>query len=448
MVNMTAARSVTATFLKMFTLAFGVHVSGGGSVTAAPPRLVCRAEQTPCTASYVDGTGVTLTATPDPGWLFGSWAGNIGNCSASECIVSMTTDRAAIATFGPRQWIQLAPTGAAPDGRSVHTEVYDGASNRAIVFGGLLQSSGTVGNDVWVLTGADGTGGTPAWNQQFPAGGGPAARQGHSAVYDPSSNRMIVFGGLAGDGFTAFSDVWVLTNANGLGGTSTWSQLTPMGSAPATRVGHTAVYDPNSNRMVIFGGLRGTSPFPVLNDVWVLTNANGTGGAASWIQLSAVGIPPAARVDQSAVYDPGSNRMMVFGGRDNSSVAFNDVWVLTSANGLGGTSSWVQPSPSGTPPVARSGHTATYDAGSNRMIVFGGGNFGAFNGAWALTNANGIGSLIEWAQLQSPDAPPAPRSGHTAAYSPVSNRMMLFGGFDGSIRRNDVWVLTQANRLP
>jgi len=442
LVNMTAGRSVTATFLKTFTLTFGVHVSGGGSVRAVPPGVVCPADQTPCTATYVDGTVVTLTATPDPGWLFGSWLGYA--CSASDCSVSMTSDWAVIARFVPRQWIQLTPSGIAPEGRSEHTEVYDPPSNRVTVFGGSLEGGGAA-NDVWVLTGADGTGGTPTWSQLLPAGLGPAPRYDHTAVYDPSSNRMIVFGGLANDGFTVFGDVWVLTNANGIGGTPTWNQLAPMGSAPATRLGHTAVYDPNSNRMVIFGGLGGTSPFPVLNDVWVLINANGTGGAASWIQLSAMGIPPAARVFQSAVYDPGSNRMMVFGGRDNSPTAFNDVWVLTSANGLGGTSSWVQPSPSGTPP--RSGRPV-YDAGSNRMIVFDGGNSGAFNGAWALTNANGIGSPIEWAQLQSPDAPPPPRDGHTAVYSPTSNRMMLFGGYDGSIRRNDVWVLTQANRLP
>ncbi len=444
LVNMTAGRSVTATFLKTFTLAFGVNVSGGGSVRAVPPGVVCRADQTPCTATYVDGTVVTLTATPDPGWLFGSWLGYA--CSASDCSVSMTSDWAVIARFVPRQWIQLTPSGIAPEGRSQHTEVYDPPSNRVTVFGGSLEGGGAA-NDVWLLTGADGTGGTPTWSQLLPAGLGPAPRYEHTAVYDPASNRMIMFGGLAANGLPV-NDVWVLTNANGAGGTSTWNQLTPLGTPPEIRGAHTAVYDPSSNRMVVFGGVSGVS-FSALNDVWVLTNANGTGSPPSWLQLTVTGIPPTGRFDHSAVYDPGSNQMIVFGG-SNSSIALNDVWLLTNANGLGGTPSWVQPSPSGTPPVPRFGHSAVYDAGSNRMILFGGGSFGTgpFNDAWVLSSANGVGSPPAWTQLESAGAPPAPRAWHRAAYSPASNRMMLFGGNDGSIMRNDVWVLTEASRLP
>ena len=40
---------------------------------------------------------MTLTATPDPGWLFGSWLGY--PCSASPCNLSMTSDLAVIARF-------------------------------------------------------------------------------------------------------------------------------------------------------------------------------------------------------------------------------------------------------------------------------------------------------------------------------------------------------------
>src|SRR5947209_951037 len=94
----------------------------------------------------------------------------------------------------------------------------------------------------------------------------------------------------------------------------------------------------------------------------------------TWTQLAPSGAPPSPRGfhGASAVYDPSSNRMIVFGGRDSSQNNLNDVWILTNANGMGGASAWINLLPANSPgaPASRSGHTAVYDAGSNRMIVF------------------------------------------------------------------------------
>jgi len=92
-----------------------------------------------------------------------------------------------------------------------------------IVFGGGLGGSNS--NEVWVLENANGTGGTPTWTQLSPSGTPPAGREEHSAVYDPSHNLMTVFGG--NNSTSVLRDTWVLSNANGLGGTPTWKQLGP-----------------------------------------------------------------------------------------------------------------------------------------------------------------------------------------------------------------------------
>ena len=63
-----------------------------------------------------------------------------------------------------------------------------------------------------------------------------------------------------------------MTNANGLGGSPAWVQLTPGGTAPSGRSYHSTIYDSNTNRLIIFGGNDGASH---LNEVWVLTGANG-----------------------------------------------------------------------------------------------------------------------------------------------------------------------------
>ena len=83
--------------------------------------------------------------------------------------------------------------------------------------------------------------------------------------------------------------------------------------------------------MSIYGGANGVV---YLGDVWVLQNANGFGGAATWAKLTTTASPqpPSAKASQ-AVYDPGTNRMIVFGGESVEGVSWA-TWVLTNANGL------------------------------------------------------------------------------------------------------------------
>lgn len=87
-----------------------------------------------------------------------------------------------------------------------------------------------------------------------------------SAQYDPATNQLILFGGVDATG-AAFGDAWVLSNANGLGGTPQWTQLTPTGGPPAARGGYSAGYSAATGRMVVALGVGGGQMF---NDVWVL----------------------------------------------------------------------------------------------------------------------------------------------------------------------------------
>ena len=254
-----------------------------------------------------------------------------------------------------------------------------------IIFGGAEGHSSPCANDVWVLTNANGTGGTPAWIQLSPSGGLPAARWGQGGAYDPASNTLIIFGG--NNCFsTTFSDVWVLSHANGVGGTPSWAKLSASGG-PGPRSLFGRVYDSTSNELVVFGGNNGSTYF---NDVWVLSNANGSGGSPAWTQLFPTGTLPAVRDGVSATYDPTTNRMTIFGGA-NSSGVLGDTWVLTDANGLGGTPAWMQIAASSAYfPTPRNTHTAVYSPATNVMVVFGGADSaGGFNDVFLLSNANG-----------------------------------------------------------
>ncbi len=326
-----------------------------------------------------------------------------------------------------QSWTQLAPTGGPPGVRMGHSAVLDPTTNQMIVFGGDNGAFLHL-NDLWGLSNANGLG-TPQWTQITPSGTAPSPRWVHKAAYDLANNRMIVFGGSIGFNAPCSDQVFVLTNANGMTGTPTWTQLSPSGSIPA-RFQHSTAYDAANNRLIVHGG---SNCFGLFTDTWVLTNANGLGGIPTWTQLAPSGTPPLGGANASA-YDPATNQLIVFDTNSN-------VFVLSNANGTGGTPAWTQLSPSGTGPTTRSIKQAGYDRANNRLILFGGG----FDEVWVLRNANGVGGTPSWTQLSITGASPGPRGDNSAVYDEANNRLTVFGGNVGGTVFNDAWVLTNAN---
>lgn len=344
-------------------------------------------------------------------------------------------------------------TNAPPPPRFSPAGFVDIANNRMTIFAGQT-INGINLNDVWVLTNSNATTHNALWTVLIPGGaaGSPPVRWGASSVYDSASNRMVIFGGCNSGCLPTLNDVWVLTNANGLGGTPAWIQLLPIGTPPTSRTKHTAVYDSANNRMIVFAGQNGSgNGCATFSDVWVLTNANGLGGTPAWIQLAPNGGPPAGHYGASAIYDAVNNRMIVFGGAGTITGACSDsdaVWVLTNANGLGGTPVWTSLVAEGSPgsPSGRSFHSAVYSSAANRMIVFGGNNEinDVFGDSWELSNANGLGGVPTWTPLLTSGGPPT-RSGHISGFDPVARIMTVFGGGVGNSFLEDVWVLTNVN---
>ena len=347
-------------------------------------------------------------------------------------------------------WTELSPApntnggSPAPAKRLLQSTAYDPTTNSMIVFGGATQDFGNFGvySDTWVLTHADGSGGTPAWIQLTPSGPAPAARFGAGAGYDPASNRLIIFGGALfeytgtcapADNTGTMNDVWILTNANGLGGTPTWTQVTPAGVPPAPRRSGVVVYDASRNRLILFGG---NEVCGISNDVWVLSNANGleTWNTPTWTRLTPSGVLPDARgeIGSGGAYDAGDNMLIIFGGKGDTA-DFNDVWVLSNANGLGGAPVWTQQSPVAGPPMARHAHAVAYDDQDNALIVSAGVNFSEtqfLNDIWWLWNANGLAPGAQsWVPLTSSGASPLPRAGYGAVYRHTTDRRAtIFAG--------------------
>src|SRR5207247_1180549 len=109
-------------------------------------------------------------------------------------------------------------------------------------------------SDVWALDFS------PALHwERLAVTGAAGPRAGHTAIYESTRDRMVVFGGSETDRST-----WALSFED-----STWSRLTPSGTAPGARSLHTAVYDAAHDRMIVFGGSGGGYPGQ-LDDLWYL----------------------------------------------------------------------------------------------------------------------------------------------------------------------------------
>jgi len=171
--------------------------------------------------------------------------------------------------------------------------VYDPVGDRIVLFGGF---DGFALGDVWQLS----LSGTPAWSQITPTGGPLASRWLHVAARIPGTNDMLV---IAGTDSTLYDDVWKLN----LSGSPAWTELAPGGPTPPARFHATAIYDPVRSRVVMYGGSDLATPKA---DTWALS----VSGSPSWAQLAPTGFLPAGRFGHSAVYDPVRDRVIVYGG--------------------------------------------------------------------------------------------------------------------------------------
>ena len=95
--NLNSSATATATFKPLYTLSIGR--SGKGTIVSDPAGISCNTGKTStCSTKFMQGTVLTLTATPDAG---STWTGWGGACSGTglNCTVTMTKDTSVQANF-------------------------------------------------------------------------------------------------------------------------------------------------------------------------------------------------------------------------------------------------------------------------------------------------------------------------------------------------------------
>lgn len=197
--------------------------------------------------------------------------------------------------------------------------------------------------------------------------------------------------------------------ASPLAESARWAQIT--GAGPLARWGHVAAFDPGRNRVLVWGG---TDTRVTFDDLWAFSLDSNT-----WRELSAPGGPP-GRTTAAAVVDAARDRMIVVGG----SGAGNEVWSLDLAR-----LTWVR-LPSG--PSARFDLAAT--ANDTKAWFFGGfsAQDRALDDLWQLDLATDT-----WRQLPAPTGRPAPTT--NVGFGLVDDHLIVSGGHDESEVTPGTW---------
>ena len=252
------------------------------------------------------------------------------------------------------------------------------------------------------------------WVEITPAyGPSPAPRFNATAVYDPVDHRMIIFGGRGGSG--ALNDIWSLDlEAN------EWTNLTPLeGPTPAPRFTPAGVYDDAGRRMIMWSG-QGASFF---NDVWSFDLMD-----HAWTELNPAGPIPNIRYGVASVFDPVARSLVTFAGFTDQG-RFDDTWTFDIEQ-----NAWSDVTPE-MGPMQRCLHTASYDAGAHRMLIYGGQRSGPLDDLWSFDLNAG-----EWTELSSSTTPPEGRYFAASVYDETNDRLLVFGGNRGSAGlSNEVW---------
>lgn len=291
-------------------------------------------------------------------------------------------------------WRELPANGGAPSGRVDGAIAYDERDRRIYMFGGRDTRTQ---NDLWVYAVEAGQ-----WTQLQPSGTPPAARFGHTLLFDGARRRVILFGGQAG-GF--FSDTWAYDVER-----NSWQLIAPGGSGPNERYGHSAVLDAARNRMIISHGFTDEGRF---DDTWAFDLTS-----HRWQDISPPSGRPLRRCLHHAVLDTAGNQMLLYGGCASGfgPCPLGDLWSFDL-----NTHRWTERT-GGLKPPERQWYGMGFDNVRRRLVLFGGsGQNGNLNDTWEYDPARS-----QWVQMRFTPAPAA-RSRHEAAFAPGLG-VIFFGG--------------------
>lgn len=314
-----------------------------------------------------------------------------------------------------------------PDRRFAPCGALDPASDTLYAFGGRADDGATHLGDLWALSLGSAGSARPEWTLLAGAGAtnAPPPVRTCAAAWDPTSARLIVFGGWDGvshaPGVRAFDPV--------SGAWEVMCDATSCGSGPVPRRASQVAVDDARRRLLVLGGTNGT----YFDDLWSLSL-----DTLSWTRIEPSGAAPISRGGHSVALDQLRDALFLFGGT-RPGADLGDVWRLALA-----TDTWTQLTPScpGGCPAARSGALLAGDGNDDRLVLYGGweSSTNTYHGeTWVLEH---LEDHPTWRRIEPASESPQPRFYAIGGYEPRHDRLVVFGGGSGSNAFKDAVGLT------
>jgi hypothetical protein len=262
-------------------------------------------------------------------------------------------------------------------------------ADQVVVFGGAPGDAGqTYRNDTFIYSGG-------AWSKGPAAPTNQAPRGGAAMAYDPAIGKIVLWGGADATWPYSFRGTWLWNGSN-------WSQGPAAPAAMAPRVGAQMVFDPDINKIVLFGG----SGMTGYNDTWLFDGTKWSAGPAAPSSMQ-------ARTFFGMTYDPDLHRVILLGG-DND----YDVWYFDGTKWFAGP----------TLPQTFRGTLRTYlayDPDINAVVALGGSASGMEqDDLWILQG--GTWELIP--KASATEIRPDGRMDSAILWHPAYDAFMVFGG--------------------
>ncbi len=224
---------------------------------------------------------------------------------------------------------------------------------------------------------------------------------------------------------------------------STTTTAAPTTAAPADlpwpdrRFAPCGALDPDDGVLYAFGG-RADDGVTHLDDLWALDLGTGRRTRPSWRLAAAAGAPSAPPAVRScaAGWDGAAQELLVFGGwngvtHDPGLRAFDPA-----------TDQWHQLCDAlscGPGPAPRRASQLVVDETRNRVLVFGGTNGSYFDDLWSLSLDSST-----WSRIDAPGPRPLSRGGHSMAIDTQRDALWMFGGTRPGVDLGDLWRLDLA----
>jgi len=225
---------------------------------------------------------------------------------APEPIVEPTKEPTAEPTIEPSPEPTAIPVPTDPNfppAMIYHSAIFDSSDNQILIFGGNSKH-GTNGDVKEVFSYDPVTG---AWGESIPFDANPPWKNAFPPAYDIESDRAIIL--------NMIGETWAFEFSS-----ATWELMNPS-PAPSGRCGHTMTYDIESDVVILYGGFACNSPMdPPSKEVWAYNYNTNT-----WEEM---GTGPDERIYHTAAYDSESDRMLIWGGRPHTDNANTSIWAF------------------------------------------------------------------------------------------------------------------------